>query len=148
MRTGRSHWREHPAVNNDLTLGERAADWLKHWFGTWTALFGVGAIIAFWVLMQLSGIRWDLYPYILLNLCLSCLAAVQGIILQISANRQDRINAQASLHDRGVMELLKVQSCSLLELQQQQMKMLGKLEELDDTMDAAVAHSSDPQEHG
>lgn len=135
VRTGKSHWRHHPAVDNDLTFGERAADVLKHSFGTWSALFSVAGVIAFWVLMQLTGAHWDRYPYILLNLCLSCLAAVQGIILQISANRQDRINAQASLHDRQVIETLARQSTTLLQLQEQQMTMLATLEHIDQDLD-------------
>lgn len=100
-----SLWRNHPAVRtgSQLSFGERAADWLKHWFGTWTALGIVGAWIAFWIVLQnFHSTRFDSFPYILLNLCLSCLAAVQGIILQISANRGDRINSELAAHDYEV----------------------------------------------
>jgi len=94
-----SHWKAHPHVRtgDQLTAGERAADFLKKWFGTWTALFGVGAAIAVWILLQKTPVHWDQAPYILLNLCLSCLAAVQGIILQISANRGDRISSEVAM---------------------------------------------------
>lgn len=101
----------HPHVRTgaQLSLGERAADVLKRWFGTWTALFAVGAAIAVWILAQGTSLRWDVYPFILLNLCLSCLAAVQGIILQISANRGDRIASEvaAGTHE-GVTKLVEV----------------------------------------
>ena len=99
-------WAEHPHVNNDLSLGEKAADWLKHWFGTWTALGLIALSIMFWIVCQHIGVNFDPYPFILLNLCLSCLAAIQGIILQISANRQDKINAQAQvLHETITQEI-------------------------------------------
>ena len=100
MKRASDIWAEHPHVRSreQLTPGERAADWLKHWFGTWTALGMIGLWILVWVALQKTALHWDLYPFILLNLCLSCLAAVQGIILQISANRQDRINAELQKH--------------------------------------------------
>jgi uncharacterized membrane protein len=116
-----SHWNAHPHVRtgSQLTPGERAADSLKKWFGTWTALFGVGAAIAVWILLQKTSIRWDIYPFILLNLCLSCLAAVQGIILQISANRGDRISSEVATgtYNNGTR---------LLAMNEQQLDILGK----------------------
>jgi uncharacterized membrane protein len=113
IRSGMKLWALHPHVRtgNQLTLGERAADWMKHWFGTWIALGLIGGIILFWIVAQSAGIKWDPYPFILLNLCLSCLAAVQGIILQISANRGDRINAELQTNHVSntlqISELLK-----------------------------------------
>lgn len=129
VRTGKHIWDKHPAVNKNLTVGERAADFLKKWFGTWTALFLVAGWIALWISIQTAH-KFDPYPYILLNLCLSCVAAVQGIILQISANRQDRINAEASEHDRGLVETMAKQSNQLLDLQTQQMALLEGIDEL------------------
>lgn len=116
-------WHKHPHVRTDgcLTVGERAADWLKHWFGTWTALGSVAATITVWITLQFTRLHWDLYPFILLNLCLSCLAAVQGIILQISANRQDRINSEVQLHTL-------TNGDKLLELNEQQMLILKRLD--------------------
>lgn len=67
----------------------------------------MAGVIAAWVLLQRTSFRWDAYPFILLNLCLSCLAAVQGIILQISANRGDKISAAVALHTEGNTELIK-----------------------------------------
>jgi hypothetical protein len=82
VKPGTRLWHRHPAVRaQKLTFGEKAADWLKHWFGTWIALGLVTVWIAAWIALQRTSISWDLYPFILLNLCLSCLAAVQGIIL-------------------------------------------------------------------
>jgi uncharacterized membrane protein len=119
-------WRKHPALQKEKsTFGERAADVLKHYFGTWTALGAVAAWIAIWVLLQGTKARFDPYPYILLNLCLSCLAAVQGIILQISANRGDRISAVVALHTQDNTDKLREQSEAMLDLQNQQMEILG-----------------------
>lgn len=123
-------WHRHPAVRSgdQLTPGERAADVLKHSFGTWTALFSVGAIIAVWILLQGTSARWDAFPYILLNLCLSCLAAVQGIILQISANRGDRISGEVALHTQGNTDTMRQQSEEILMLQKLQMDLLAGIE--------------------
>jgi len=125
-------WHRHPGVRSgaQLTVGERAADILKRWFGTWTALGAVGVIIAVWILLQRTSIKWDIFPYILLNLCLSCLAAVQGIILQISANRGDRISGEVALHTQGNTETMKQQSEEILALTQQQMIILASIEQI------------------
>lgn len=92
------HWRAHPAVRtgDELTLGERAADQLKRVFATWTALFGILIFLAIWILT--GGFGHDAFPFILLNLCLSCLAALQCFILLIAAKRADQIAASVSLH--------------------------------------------------
>lgn len=141
VRTGKHIWHDHPAVNNHLTTGERAADSLKKWFGTWTALFCTFGFIAAWMLVQGLDpkIAWDRFPYILLNLCLSCLAAVQGIILQISANRQDRINAQAELHAQQTADTTSSNTSVLLDLQRQQMTMLDQLKQIRHAVEADSA---------
>lgn len=126
VKHGAHLWQKHPAVRsgNQLSAGERAADVLKHWFlGTWTALFGVGFAIAVWVVLQKTSLHWDFYPFILLNLCLSCLAAVQGIILQISANRGDRISAEVALHTSGNTD-------ELMRLNRAQLEILTRLDSL------------------
>lgn len=129
VKTGRHLWQRHPAVQDaGTTFGEHAADWLKRWFGTWTALGLVAAWIGLWVVLQRTGAHWDPYPYILLNLCLSCLAAVQGIILQISANRGDRVNAVVALHTQDNTDRLRETTAAILDLQKQQMQILGKVD--------------------
>jgi uncharacterized membrane protein len=143
VRPGTRLWHRHPAVRaQELTLGEKAADWLKHWFlGTWIALGLVTVWIAVWIALQRTSISWDLYPFILLNLCLSCLAAVQGIILQISANRGDKVNAVIALHTEKNTDKLAViahhneantkklatQADQILDLQKRQLEMLQSL---------------------
>ena len=143
VRTGKSLWRRHPAVDKQLTTGERAADWLKHWFGTWLALGLVATVIVFWIGAQRTSIRWDVYPFILLNLCLSCLAAVQGIILQISANRGDKKDAEVALHTSGNTDHLIAMEDELLVLQNQQITLLRAQDVHQDLLEAILA-KADP----
>lgn len=81
------------------TVGQRAADWVTKWAGSWYFIIGLFVILILWmsanILMWIK--QWDPYPFILLNLVLSCLAAVQAPIILMSQNRQaqrDRIKAE------------------------------------------------------
>lgn len=139
VRTGAHLWKKHPAADNDLTSGEKAADQLKRGFGTWTALGSVAAVIAIWIIAQQTGLAWDAYPFILLNLCLSCLAAVQGIILQISANRGDKTAAEVALHTSANTDHLISVDDELLGLQRQQWEVLCKLDAADQREDVHQA---------
>ncbi|MFI9275425.1 DUF1003 domain-containing protein [Kitasatospora sp. NPDC052896] len=93
-------WRRHPGVRSDdeLTLGERAADKMRNGMGSWTFVFGSLVFLAAW--MGFNGNHgFDKYPFILLNLVLSCLAAMQGAILLIAAKRSDQISSELAQHD-------------------------------------------------
>lgn len=95
-----SRWHKHPGVRTggDLTLGERAADRMRNSMGSWGFVFGALAFLAVW--MGYNGKRgFDPYPFILLNLVLSCLAAMQGAILLIAAKRSDQISSELAQHD-------------------------------------------------
>ncbi|MFI5960076.1 DUF1003 domain-containing protein [Cryptosporangium sp. NPDC051539] len=93
-------WHRHPAVRSgdQLTRGERAADRLRNGMGSWTFVFVALAFLAVWMLSN-RGSGFDPYPFILLNLVLSCLAALQGAILLIAAKRSDQIASELALHD-------------------------------------------------
>ena len=94
VRHGGRVWAKVPHVRtgSSLSVGERASDVLKNVFGTWTLLGLIAGFLIFYLLtVHDTG---ELH----LNLGLSCMAAVQGIILQIAANRIDRTNAEAQLH--------------------------------------------------
>jgi CRP/FNR family transcriptional regulator, cyclic AMP receptor protein len=83
----------HPneVIEKDATFGERIADSVAGFGGSWTFIitFGV-SMTAYMVVDSLLGRRaWDPYPYILLNLFLSMLAAIQAPIIMMSQNRQD-----------------------------------------------------------
>ncbi|HEX3781713.1 MAG TPA: DUF1003 domain-containing protein [Pseudonocardiaceae bacterium] len=116
-------WHLHPHVRSgdQLLFRERAADVLKRAFGTWSILGIVALIIAVWIVT--GGLGTDPMPFILLNLCLSCLAAVQGIILQIAANRGDRQASELALSNHANGE-------QLLAMNKQQLEILTELREL------------------
>lgn len=101
------HWRAHPAVATDgaLTFGQRAADVMKGVFATWRALGAILFVMLVW--LASGGFGHDHAPFILLNLCLSCLAALQCFILLIAAKRADQIAAAIALHTLENTESLK-----------------------------------------
>jgi uncharacterized membrane protein len=87
------------AIKYKRTFGQKAADWVTKWAGSWFFIIGFFIFLFLWivanVLMWIN--QWDPYPFILLNLVLSCLAAVQAPIILMSQNRQaqrDRIKAE------------------------------------------------------
>src|SRR3954453_5673431 len=96
----RSVWHRHPGVRTgeELTLGERAADRLRHGMGSWAFVFGALLFLAGWMAGN-RNVGFDPYPFILLNLLLSCLAAMQGAILLIAARRSDSIASELAMHD-------------------------------------------------
>ncbi|MGW3195207.1 hypothetical protein ACWDBD_11600 [Streptomyces sp. NPDC001118] len=119
VKTGRHLWHAHPHVRtgSSLSFGERAADRLKAAFGTWSLLGLIIGGITAWML-------WVHDPGELrLNLALSFLASVQGVILQIAANRGDRIAAELAMH---TFENGK----KLLEINEAQSKLLGEIHNL------------------
>ena len=92
-------WDFHPAVRNheNLTRGERAADVMRNGMGSWGFVFSALTFLAIW--MAYNGKHgFDPYPFILLNLLLSCLAAMQGAILLIAAKRSDQISSELANH--------------------------------------------------
>lgn len=91
----------HPASKIPRTLGEKAADFITGIAGSWGFIIGFLIIFILWIGFNTSwilfGETWDPYPFILLNLALSCLAAIQAPIILMSQNRaaqRDRVRAQ------------------------------------------------------
>ena len=74
-----------------LTVGDRLADAVARFGGSWAFISSFGVVLVAWVWVNLGLARqaWDPYPFILLNLVLSMLAAVQAPIIMMSQNRQD-----------------------------------------------------------
>lgn len=95
----RRHFR-HPAMRmgDQLTRGERAADALRNGMGSWGFVIGALLFLAGWTIGNGRN-GFDPYPFILLNLMLSCLAALQGAILLIAAKRADQISRDLAEHD-------------------------------------------------
>ena len=83
-----------------LTLGQKAADTLTEWGGSWQFIGGLIIVLLIWAALNLyliMELRWDPYPFILLNLFLSCLAALQAPVILMSQNRtaeRDHIKAE------------------------------------------------------
>jgi uncharacterized membrane protein len=127
------------------TLGERLADRIAVFGGSWTFLIIFGIFITLWIAMNSFVLLWrpaDPYPFILLNLLLSCLASVQAPIIIMSQNRQeakDRLRSQhdyqvnlkaeleiRNLHDK-VDHLLSHQWNRLAQIQEIQLDMLSEI---------------------
>jgi len=83
----------HPneVIEKDATFGERVADAVAGFGGSWTFIIIFGIVLALYMTVDalLGGRAWDPYPYILLNLFLNMLAALQAPIIMMSQNRQD-----------------------------------------------------------
>lgn len=87
---------DHRVPHYRRTKGQKAADFVTELFGSWTFITLVLGFILVWALINLYFllVRWDPYPFIMLNLVLSCLAALQAPIILMSQNRaadRDRI---------------------------------------------------------
>lgn len=88
-----------------MTRGERWADHMKAVLATWTALAAVLVLIIAWMATDGAGV--DRFPWILLNLCLSCFAALQCFVLLIANKRGEQIAAELALHDHQVLSELR-----------------------------------------
>jgi uncharacterized membrane protein len=145
--------RQHEILSSDLskefdeklTFGERLSDKIAEFGGSWRFIILFGGILIVWIIINgiiLLTRAWDPYPFILLNLVLSCLAALQAPIIMMSQNRaasHDRlhaendykINLKAELEIRHLHEkidhLLRRQYNRLFEIQQIQIELLEEL---------------------
>jgi uncharacterized membrane protein len=126
------------------TFGQRAADRLARFGGSWTFLILFACILAIWIALNAirGGRAFDPFPFILLNLILSCLAAVQAPIIMMSQNRQEtrdrkrsesdyQVNLKAELEIRSLHEkidhLLDHQWHYLMEIQQIQLELMEEI---------------------
>ncbi|HEY2626044.1 MAG TPA: DUF1003 domain-containing protein [Candidatus Udaeobacter sp.] len=128
-----------------LTFGERLSDRIAEFGGSWRFLISFGAVLVIWIVINgviLVTRAFDPYPFILLNLILSCLAAVQAPIIMMSQNRAEtrdrlraendyKVNLKAELEIRHLHEkidhLLRRQYNRLFEIQQIQIELLEEL---------------------
>jgi CRP/FNR family cyclic AMP-dependent transcriptional regulator len=122
----------HPndVIEKDATFGERVADLVAGFGGSWTFIitFGVGLAVYMTIDQVLGKRAWDPYPYILLNLFLSMLAAVQAPIIMMSQNRQDTkdrlrgeldydVNRRAEAEIQGLSRKLNVLGEKIVDLE-------------------------------
>ena len=83
-----------------LTKGEKVADKLTQVAGSWRFIIGFSVFLLLWIFLNLTGIiKLDEFPFILLNLLLSCLAAFQAPIIMMSQNRQAKKDSLRSRND-------------------------------------------------
>lgn len=129
----------------EWSLGERLADRIASFGGSWTFLTGFGVFVLLWILANSLVLLWrpaDPYPFILLNLVLSCLAAIQAPVIMMSQNRQEakdrlrsqhdyQVNLKAELEIRQLHEkvdhLLSHQWERLVEIQEIQLELLSEM---------------------
>lgn len=127
------------------TFGERAADMLAAFGGSWMFIGFFGFVLATWIGINLRGLfgsPFDPFPFILLNLVLSCLAALQAPVIMMSQKRQEardriraqndyKINLKAELEIRHLHEkldhLLIHQWQRLMEVQQIQIELMSEV---------------------
>ncbi len=133
--------------DRSLTFGERLADRIADFGGSWTFILSFTCFLVLWMMantvLVLFGV-FDPYPFILLNLVLSCLAAVQAPIIMMSQNRQEEkdrrraeqdyaVNLKAELEIRHLHEkvdhLLSRQWERLIEVQELQLELLEEISE-------------------
>jgi uncharacterized membrane protein len=89
-------------IETELSFGEKIADKVASFGGSWTFIIAFFSFILIWMLINifvLASKPFDPYPFILLNLILSCLAAIQAPIIMMSQNRQEQKDRQRSEHD-------------------------------------------------
>ncbi|RLI98985.1 MAG: cyclic nucleotide-binding protein [Candidatus Aenigmatarchaeota archaeon] len=74
-----------------LTFGQKASDRLTRFCGSWTFIIFLFIFLAVWMCLNiyLISMKWDPYPFILLNFVLSCLAAIEAPIILMSQNREE-----------------------------------------------------------
>ncbi|MEO5713295.1 MAG: DUF1003 domain-containing protein [Luteolibacter sp.] len=122
------------------TFGERLSDKIAEFGGSWTFIITFASVMAVWIILNavfLANKGFDPYPFILLNLLLSCLAAMQAPVIMMSQNRQElrdrrraendyKVNLKAELEIRHLHEkidyLLHQQATRLMEIQQIQLE--------------------------
>ncbi len=128
-----------------LTFGQRIADKVATFGGSWTFIISFGIFILIWISLNVLWLLdkgFDPYPFILLNLILSCLAALQAPVIMMSQNRQEEkdrerskkdymINLKSELEIRMLHEkidhLMIHQQQELLEIQKVQIEMMSDI---------------------
>ncbi len=134
-------------ATNTYTFGENLADKVASFGGSWKFIMLFGVFIIIWMIINIIFLRekgFDPYPFILLNLILSCIAALQAPVIMMSQNRQEdkdrerskqdyMINMKAELEIRTLHEkmdhLVIQQQEELMKIQQIQLEMMEDIME-------------------
>lgn len=134
-----------PEIDETLTFGQRLADKIASFGGSWTFIISFLFFIIVWMFINVYLLiekPYDPYPFILLNLILSCLAALQAPVIMMSQHRQEardrnrsehdyQVNLKAELEIRQLHEkldhLMIHQGQRLLEIQQVQVELMEEI---------------------
>ena len=129
-----------------MSRGQKISDKVASFGGSWKFIILFGVILFLWILfntLALKNLEFDPYPFILMNLILSCIAALQAPIIMMSQNRQEEkdrkrnendylINLKSELELRSLHQkvdlLLEEQIQILIKSQSEQLEMLKKLQ--------------------
>lgn len=90
--------------NEKASFGQKAADAVAKFAGSWAFIFSFVAVMAIWMILNvlLAANAFDAYPFILLNLVLSCIAAIQAPLIMMSQNRQEAKDRKRAENDYRV----------------------------------------------
>ena len=90
--------------NEKYTIGQRAADTIAKFAGSWAFIFSFAGVLILWMVVNaiLAAKAFDPYPFILLNLVLSCVAAIQAPLIMMSQNRQEEKDRRRAENDYKV----------------------------------------------
>ena len=91
-------------ASEKYTIGQRAADAIAKFAGSWAFIFSFTGILIVWMVVNvlLASKAFDPYPFILLNLVLSCVAAIQAPLIMMSQNRQEEKDRRRAENDYKV----------------------------------------------
>ena len=86
------------------TLGQKAADAIAKFAGSWAFIFSFTGVLVLWMVVNtlLAANAFDAFPFILLNLVLSCVAAIQAPLIMMSQNRQEEKDRRRAQNDYKV----------------------------------------------
>lgn len=124
--------------DKSLTIGEKLADKLSEVAGSWTFIIGFSAFIIIWIVINVIVLQKaaDPYPFVLLNLMLSCLASLQAPIIMMSQNRQAKKDSirnqndyQIDLKSELILERLHEEIQESLRNERQIIRMLTEMQE-------------------
>lgn len=98
-------------IDKSLSMGDKVADKIANVAGSWTFIIGFILFILLWIVLNILQLfnHFDEYPFILLNLALSCVAAIQAPIIMMSQNRQeekDRLRSEQDYETNIKSEIL------------------------------------------
>lgn len=113
---------KHPSYAAKRTFGQKAADTLTKWAGSWTFILIFFFFLISWMIINTyifigwkMGNPFDPYPFILLNLVLSCLAAIQAPVILMSQNREMQRDRTRAEYDYAINRKAEKENITILQ---------------------------------